>query len=174
MNSNKKEIYFDKDVFKDVAKAHSINPKVVERTFRSFLTSFKKNIEETDGIMYNLPYLGEMMISHGDALREMEKFKKRAQREKNKVEKERLLQVTENYRVRVRKIRIELEKIKRYRSRIKRSHKRIMWVRKIGMSTPENTRKKENLMGQSLDEVIRRQNEYAYKHYKDKNIPVTL
>lgn len=174
MNRGKKEIYFDKDVFKAVAESQSTNPKVVERVFRSFLTSFKKRIEETDDIMYSLPYLGEMMITHGDALREMEKFKKRAQREKNNVEKERLLQVTENYRVRVRKIRIELEKIKRYRKKVKRSHRRIMWLRKIGMTTPENTRRKENLMSQTLDEVIRRQNEYAYKHYKEKNIPVAL
>lgn len=171
---SKKEIYFTKDVFRNVSEKNKVNPKIVEGAFNSFVKYFKQNIEDTDNILYPLPYLGEMMITHGDALREMDKFRKRASRERNKEEKARLLKVSQNYRVRVKKIRIELEKTKRMRIHVNRDQRKKLWTRKYGLSRPENIKRKENFMNHTLEEVMNKQNEYAYKHYKEKNLPVTL
>lgn len=171
---SKKEIYFTKDVFKDVSEKLNVNPKVIEGAFSSFVDFLKKNIENTDNILYPLPYLGEMMITHGDALREMEKYHKRSQRERNREEKKRLSQVAYNYRVRAKKIRIEVAKIQRSKLRMSWGSKRKLFTRKYGLTKPENIKSKDKLMHYKLEEVIQKQNDYAYKHYKEKNLPVTL
>lgn len=170
----KKEIYFSKDVFRNVAKKHGVSEKIIEKAFNSFIQSFKTNIEETDDILYPLPYLGEMMITEGDARREYNKFKKRASREKNKIEKERLSRISKNYLIRIKKIRIEVEKMKRVRISQVPGGARKMWSRKYGMTEPENIKRKNLLMGSTLDEAIKRQNDYAYKYYEKNNLPVTL
>lgn len=174
MIQNNKEFYLTRDVYRDVSEKLNISPKIVEEVFTSFLKSFKTNIENTDDILYDLPHLGEMMINKTDALRELNKYKKRSEREKNPVEKERLKNVCHNYRVRIKKIRIEIEKIKKRRGFMHRSKRSILYSRKFGISTPENIKRRKNFKGLTLDEVMKRQNDYAYKFYKENNSSVVL
>lgn len=171
---NKKEIYFSRDVFEDVAKQLNLSPKVVEQAFNSFLKSYKKEIEETDDLIYALPYLGEFMISKGDASREIEKLKKRYYRTESVEDKEQLGKKIERYRIRLKKIKIELEKMKHNRKYLTRLQRDVVLARKQGLSSPENIHRKKLLYNTTFEEAMKKQNEYAYKYYEDNNLPVTL
>lgn len=170
----KKEIYFSKDVFKSVGEKHSLHPKHIEKAFISFLTSFKKNIEETDSILYEMPYLGEMMITKGDSLRNMEKFRKRSIRTKDKAEKEKYKEISDRYKIRAKKITIELEKLKTGRKYLSKKRRKKMYARKFGLTNPDNMTFKKILYNTTIEEAIKMQNEYAYEYYKRNNLPITL
>lgn len=168
--TNDKEIYFSKDVFKQVAERQGVSIKVVEKAFKTFLKYYKKQLEEGDGIIYELPYLGEMILSKTDANKELEKYRRRYYREKDPKEQERLRKVVDNYRIRLKKIKIEVEKIKRHKGYLRKEVRQKMIQRKMSMTTPDNIRKRSLLMGHSLEESMKKQNEYAYKHYEKLKI----
>ena len=86
----KKEIYFDSDIFTEVADRHNLKESIVKDAFNSYISSFKEFIENTDYISYRMPYMGEMLISLSTSIREMEKYKRRYLREKDDVEREKL------------------------------------------------------------------------------------
>lgn len=171
---DKKEIYFSNDVFKEVGEKHGINPKVVEEVFNSFLDSYKDQIVEDDGLVYEMPYMGEMMIHKTEASRKIDSYLKRSQRETNPKLKEKYKNIANNYIVRVKKISIEMEKMKRKRTFKNQYHRKKLLYKKFGMTSAENIKRKNLFMGHSLEEVAEMQNEYAYKYYKKNNLPVTL
>ena len=140
--NNEKEIYFSKDVFKQVADRQGVSIKIVEKAFKTFLKYYKKQLEEGEDIIYELPFLGEMILSKVDANRELEKYRRRYYREKDPQEKERLLGIVNNYRVRLKKIKIEVEKIKRHRGYLRKEVRQKMINRKMAMTTPDNIRKR--------------------------------
>lgn len=168
----KKEIYFTKDVIKYVANKNNVTQRKVEEALTQFLSFYKQYIEDTSYIMYDLPYLGEMTITISEAKREIERISKRYQREKNKVEKERLANAVSNSRIRLKKIKIEVAKLKKKRGYFNRFKRNRMIVRKNGFTKPEPIKNTKLYRGETFEEVIRRQNEYAYKHYKKLNKPV--
>ena len=106
----KKEIYFDSDIFEEVANRHNIKESIVKDAFNSYISSFKKYIENTDYISYRMPYMGEMLISLSASKREMEKYKRRYLREKDELKKESLKNIYLNYRLKLKKVKIETVK----------------------------------------------------------------
>ena len=171
---NKKEIYFSNDVYSRVATNLNIPQRKVESVFNSFLNFYKRFIQETDGILYDLPHLGELSLTENEALTELEKFKKRHQREKNKEEKLRLEKVIQNYRIKIKKIRVEVEKFKNKKAYINpNKYNNIFLSRGVNLIKSQSIKNKRLRMGLSLDEVMKKQNEYAYKFYEKNNIPVT-
>ena len=170
----KKEIYFTSDVFKEVSNKLGVSSKIVEKVFNSYINSFKQNIEESDDIVYKLPYLGELMISKGDCSREIEKLNKRHTRREDVEEKKRLAQQIKNYRIRLKKIKIEVAKINRMRGYMRREKRQLLMLKKLALTTPENIRRKTLLHGTTLEEAMQKQNDYAYSYYEKNNLQVTL
>lgn len=170
----KKEIYFSKDVYTEVAKRLNLTETQVESVLSSYLESFKENIQDTDDIVYKLPFLGNLMITKADAGREIEKLRKRQFRETDPEVKIKIGKSLENYRVRLKKIKIELEKMKHNRTYMVRSKKDRLVATKMALTTPENVKRKSFLFNTTIEEAMHNQNEYAYKHYEKNNLPITL
>ena len=165
----KKEIYFDSDIFDEVADRHNLKESIVKDAFNSYIGSFKEFIENTDYISYRMPYMGEMLISLSTSIREMEKYKRRYLREKDDVEREKLKNIYLNYRIKVKKVKIETEKGKRFGKYKIAGAKRRTVNRKMKIKNGDSFFK---LMGtgERLLISIKKQNEYAYNHYNRKNI----
>lgn len=172
MTSSDKEIYFGQDVIKTVSEKLGYRDFIVEGVLNTFIESFKRRLEDTDELVYNMPYLGNMILSNTEAKTELMKYMKRAQREKDPVEKERLKQVVKNYRIRYKKIKIELEKYK-HKTGWKNKWKRARLIKMyISLTSRGALSRKKYLKGKPLEEVMRLQNEYAYNYYKKRNLPV--
>ena len=165
----KKEIYFDSDIFEEVANRHNIKESIVKDAFNSYISSFKKYIENTDYISYRMPYMGEMLISLSASKREMEKYKRRYLREKDELKKESLKNIYLNYRLKLKKVKIETEKGKRFGKYKIAGAKRRTVNRKMKLKNGDSFLK---LMGtgDKLLSSIKKQNDYAYNHYNRKNL----
>lgn len=167
-----KEIYFGRDVIREVSGVTGVSEILVKRAFYSYLEFFRKTIETTDELIYSMPFLGNFVITEGKINAMLNTLKMREKRAKTSSERESIRNVIRNYKIRAKKMKVEITKLNKklansdYFNKMKARRLKNIYTR---YKNHKGKRLRKNL---SYEAALNFQNKYAYTFYEKKDMPV--